>query len=344
MTANKQSGASGALPPALALTQMTTGAWVSQALYVVAKLGVADVLSDGPKNCDALAASTGADSQSLHRVMRALATVGVFGQVSDRVFQLTPISECLRTHVPGSLRAWAMLSGESFHWDVWGQLVQSVKTGEPVWNKVHGMGPFEFFDRNPEAARIFDDAMTNFSSPEIPAVLAAYDFSPYRRIVDVGGNQGALVAAILNACPEAKAILFDLSPVIDRARGFIEKEGLGDRCEMIGGDFFEYVPAGGDLYIFKRIVHGWYDDGATKMLKNCHDAMSEKGKLLVIEMVIPPGNDPFFGKWLDVEMLLIGGMDRTEKQYRDLFARSGFTLTRIIPTSEPISIVEGMRT
>jgi hypothetical protein len=321
---------------------MIIGSWVTQALYVAARLGIADLLSDGPKHCDRLAAATGSHSQSLYRVMRALAGIGVFHEVGDRNFQLTPISESLRTETPDSLRAWAMLVGESFHWNVWGELGYSVKTGEPAWNKAHGMGPFEFFDRNPEAAQIFDTAMTNFSTPEIPAVMDAYDFAPYQTVVDVAGNQGALLAAILKANPKAKGILFDLPPVIDRAHSFINKEGLSDRCKLIGGDFFESVPAGGDLYIFKRIVHGWYDDGATKMLRHCHKAMNGSGKLLVIEMVMPPGNEPFFGKWLDLLMLLIAGMDRTEAEYRTLFNAAGFNLTKIIPTQSPVSVIEGV--
>lgn len=342
MKANKNADVSSAVPPQVMLLQMIVGSWVTQALYVAAKLGVADLLSDGPKNCDHLAAATGSNSQSLYRVMRALASVGVFLEVEDRKFQLTPISESLRTEAPSSLRAWAMLVGENFHWNVWGELGYSVKTGDPAWNKVHGMHPFEFFDRHPEAAQIFDVAMTNLSAPEIPAVMDAYDFAPYQTIVDVAGNQGALLAAILNAYPKAKGILFDLPPVIERAHDFINRERLSDRCELIGGDFFEFVPPGGDLYIFKRIVHGWYDDGAAKMLRHCRKAMSDSGKLLVVEMVMPPGNEPFFGKWLDLLMLLIGGMDRTEAEYNNLFAASGFKLTRIIPTSAPVSIIEGI--
>jgi hypothetical protein len=343
MTAYKDAETSQAAPPPVALTQMTAGGWVTQAVYVAAKLGIADLLAGGPKNCDELAALTQSHSPSLYRVLRALASVGVFRELNDQKFELTPLSEHLRTDIPGSLRAWAMLVGENFHWNVWGELAYSVKTGEPAWNQVHGMGPFEFFHKNPEAAQVFDEAMTNFSAPEIPAVLDAYDFSPYRTIVDVAGNQGALLAAILKAYPEANAILFDLPPVIERAQSFVEREGVADRCRLVGGDFFESVPEGGDLYIFKRIVHGWYDDGAAKMLQNCHRAMNANGKLLVIEMVIPPGNEPFFGKWLDLLMLLIGGMDRTEAEYRDLFAASGFELTRVIPTSAPVSIVEGVR-
>jgi O-methyltransferase/methyltransferase family protein len=329
-------------PPPIALIQLTTGCWISQAVYVAAKLGVADLLKDGPKGCGEIAEATETDHRSLHRLLRLLASVGVFAETSDGQFDLTPMAECLKSDGPHSMRAWATMMGEDWHWQMWGELLYSVRTGKPAFDLVHGARPFEYFPRNPEAARLFDEAMTSLSVPEAPAILASYDFSNCRKIVDVAGGNGSLIIPLLKINPGTNAILFDLPHVIERAKGRIEGEGLTERCELVGGDFFKAAPAGGDLYILKHIIHDFGDEDALSIIRNCRRAMSGDARLLVIEMVIPPGNDPFFGKLVDLEMLLIGGVGRTEAEYRALLAEAGFKLTKVAPTNSPVSVIEGV--
>lgn len=327
-------------PPPVALLQLTTSCWISQAVYVAAKLGVADLLKDGPKDCNELAEETQTDSRSLRRLLRTLSSVGVFAETDDGQFHLTPIAECMRSDGPYSMRAWATMIGEDWHWPMWGELLYSVRTGKPAFDYVHGMRPFEYFPRNPEAARLFDEAMTSLSASEVGAVLAAYDFSKYKKIVDVAGGNGSLIIPLLKNSPEASAVLFDLPHVIERAKGRIGGEGLTERLELVGGNFFQTVPTGGDLYILKHIIHDFSDEEALGILRNCRRAMSVDARLLIIEMVLPPGNVPSFGKLVDLEMLLIGGVERAEAEYQTLLAEAGFNLTSVIPTTSPISIIE----
>jgi hypothetical protein len=328
--------------PPVALIQLTTGCWISQAVYVAAKLGVADMLMDGPKSCGEIAEATQTDRRSLHRLLRLLASVGVFAETSDGQFELTPMAECLKSDGPFSMRAWATMMGEAWHWEMWGELLYSVKTGKPAFDLVHGARPFEYFPRNPEAAWLFDRAMTSLSVPEAPAILASFDFSKLRKIVDVAGGNGSLIIPLLKTNPETAAILFDLPHVIERAKDRIEGEGLTERCELIGGDIFMAAPEGGDLYILKHIIHDFDDEQALSILRNCRRAMSGEARLLVIEMVIPPGNEPSFGKLVDLEMLLIGGVGRTEAEYRTLLTEAGFKLTKITATNSPVSIIESV--
>ena len=329
------------MTPSMVLMQMATGKWVSQAIYVVAKLGIADLLEQEPKSCEELAESAQVDPDALYRVLRALASVGVFSEVADRRFCLTPLAECLRTDTPGSLRAMATMTGESWHWNMWGQILYSVKSGMPSFDHVYKMRPFEFLARNPEDGRIFDQAMTGFSTAENAAVLAAYDFSQFKKIVDVGAGQGGLLISMLKASSQLRAILFEQAPVIEGARARINEAELANRCDLISGDFFEAIPAGGDAYLLKHIIHDWDDANATRILTNCRRAMDKNSRLLLIEMVIPSGNAPFLGKFLDLEMLLIGGRERTEAEYRAMFNLAGFNLTGIVQTQSLVSVIEG---
>jgi len=331
-----------ALTPPIALLNLITGKWIAQALYVAAKLGIADLLKDGAKQCDELARANQVDARSLYRVMRALASVSVFVEVSDRCFGLTPMAECLRSDVPGSLRSLATMGGEGLFWRPWGDILQSVKTGEPAFDRTFGMGLFEALRQNPGVADIFNEAMTGWSAQSALAVTSAYDFSAVHTLVDVGGGHGLLSAAILAANPRMRAVLFDAPAVINGAKEKIQAAGLSDRCKAVEGDFFAAVPGGGDAYILKHIIHDWDDERAVTILTNCLHAMGKNGKLLVVEMVIPPGNDPFLGKLLDLEMLVIaGGHERTAAEYSELYRSSGFHLTKLISTQSPVSIIEG---
>src|SRR5262245_20073046 len=329
-------------PPEVALLQLTTSCWISQAVYAAAKLGLADLLRFGPKPIIELAGATETDPGSLRRLLRFLAGAGVFAETDDGRFQLTPMAECLMSDGPHSMRAWATMIGEDWHWRMWGELLYSVRTGKPAFDLVHGMRPFEFFPRNPDSARIFDEAMSGLSASEVGPVLAAYDFSKYRKIIDVAGGNGSLIIPLLKISLETNAVLFDLQHVIERAKGRIEREGLTKRLETVGGDFFQDVPAGGDLYILKHVIHDFRDEDALGVLRNCRQAMSGDARLLIIEMVIQPGNELSFGKLVDLDRWLTGGVERAEAEYRTLLAEAGFRLEKTIPTSSPVSIIESV--
>lgn len=332
----------GASPPRATLLQMMTGYWVSQALYVAAKLGIADLLADGPVDCEDLAAATNTHAPSLQRVLRALASVGVFTEVSPGSFALTPLAELLRTETPGSMSALAIMYAEE-QYRAWGELLHSVRTGEMAFDHQFGMGYFEYLAQHPEADRVFNEAMTGWTQQLVGAVVDTYDFSPFHTDVDVGGGYGALLATILRNNPGTRGILFEQPHVIASAEEELVAAGVADRCTFVGGDFFVEVPAGGDAYVLSQILHDWDDERCVAILGQCRRAMPDHGKLLVVELVLPPGDDPFLGKWLDLHMLvLLGGRERTATEYDALFRAAGFKLARVVPTSPGPSVVEAI--
>ncbi len=332
------------VPPSVAMLQMISGFWISRAIYIAAKLGIADHLRNGYKTADELAAATGTHAPSLYRVLRALASVGVFGEDERMGFTLTPLAEALRTDAPGSLRAFATVELGEEHYPAWGELLHSVKTGEIAFDRAFGMPVWKFFEQNPENAKTFNDAMTGMTLAVNDAVLSSYDLSSITKIVDVGGGHGSLIASILKANPQMKGVLFDAPSVAEGAQSRIEAEGIADRCEVVSGDFFQSVPGGGDAYILKWIIHDWNDERSITILRNCHRAMTENGKLLLVEAVVPRGSEPHFSKFIDLNMLVMtGGRERTEDEYRTLLEAAGFKLARIIPTESPMSIIEGER-
>ena len=327
-------------PPEAALTQILMGSLASQALYVAAKLGIADLLVEGPKHVDELATATDTDAPSLYRVLRALASIGVFQEKDNKVFALTPTAEPLRSDVANSLRDVTIFWGEDWHWEVWGKILYSVKTGKSAWAQIHGEEVFDYFAKNQEAARIFDRAMTSFSSVATKAVVEAYDFSDIGRLIDIAGGHGRLLNGVLEANPSMQGVLFDLPHVIESAK---QTTTVADRCEYATGDFFASVPTGGDAYMMKHIIHDWDDERAITILKNIKDAMNPGGRVLVVESVIADGNNQDFGKLLDIEMLVSpGGKERTAAEYEDLFRRAGLRLTRIVPTKSPYSVIEAV--
>jgi hypothetical protein len=323
---------------------MVTGCWISQALYVAAKLGIADLLQEGPQSCTRLAETTQTHAETLYRVLRALASVGVFVEDEEGRFSLTPLAEPLRTEAPGSLRAFAIMLGEPEHWRAWEGVLHSVRTGQPAFDHVFGIPLFQYFPAHPEAARVFDDAMTSRSAQENTAIIAAYDFTAAHTVVDVGGGQGSLLAAILDVHPNSCGVLFDLPHVLAPVRTRIERAGQAARWVFVAGDFFAAVPTGGDLYLLKKVIHDWDDERAQQILMNCHTAMSGTGRLLLIEPVIPPGNAPSFNKLLDLLMLVwnAGGRERTEHEHQGLLASAGFRLSRVISTRAGVSIIEAV--
>jgi ubiquinone/menaquinone biosynthesis C-methylase UbiE len=332
------------IPPSVAMLQMISGFWISRAIYIAAKLGIADHLRNGYKTADELAAATGTHAPSLYRVLRALASVGVFGEDARMGFTLTPLAETLRTDAPGSLRAFATVELGEEHYPAWGELLHSVKTGEIAFDRAFGMPVWKFFEQNPQNAKTFNDAMTGMTLAVNDAVLSNYDFRSITKIVDVGGGHGSLIASILKANPQMKGVLFDAPSVAEGAQTRIEAEGIADRCEVVSGDFFQSVPAGGDAYILKWIIHDWNDERSITILRNCYRAMTENGKLLLVEAVVPRGSEPHFSKFIDLNMLVMtGGRERTEDEYRILLEASGFKLTSTIQTESPMSVLEGER-
>ncbi len=329
-------------PPAAALLEMAAGYWVSQALYVVAKLGIADLLKEGPKSCEELARLTGADGRSLYRVMRGLASVGVFAESEGGRFALTPLAAPLQTAPPDSIRAMVIMLGEEAY-RAWGDLLMSVKTGEPAFERVFQMGRFEYLAQNPEAGAVFNEAMTVFARRMHLSVVKAYDFSGFRTVVDVGGGHGGLLTLILRTHPKVRGLLFDSPSVVEGAKKRLETAGVAARCEAVAGDFFQTVPSGGGAYILSHVIHDWDDERSVAILRNCRQAMRKDGKLLLVEEVLPPGNASSFAKLLDLHMLVVtGGRERTEAEYAALFAAAGFRLTKVIPTDSGASVIEGV--
>ena len=325
------------------LMQMLLGNRVQQAIYVAAKLGIADLLADGPKAVADLAKSSGAHPGALYRLLRTLACYGVFVEVGEKRFQLTPMAGLLRTGVPGSLRSVALWFG-TIAYQVFSGLEHSVLTGEPSFDHIFGMEFFEYLQRHPDAGALFDEVMTRQTTEVASTLPVAYDFSEIGTLVDVGGGRGELISSILKAYPEMQGVLFDQQHVIQSAGKLLEARGVAERCITIFGDITESVPSGGDAYVLKSIIHGADDDLAILWLKNCHRAMAGKGRLLLVEYVIPSGNDPHPGKLMDLMMLTgtHGGKERTEDEFRSLLAQAGFHLSRIVPTDSFYSVVEGL--
>ena len=331
------------LPPNAALNQMLLSATLVQAISVVAELGIADALVNGPQTAPELAQTVGVDPSALFRILRAVSSAGVFCARPDGRFEQTALSECLRSAVSSSMRAWARLLGAEWHHRLIADMLHSVRTGTSVVERVYGLPLWEHFAQHPEQAALCNESMTNFSSTEIAALLESYDFSSIETLVDVGGGLGSLLEAILTAHAPMRGILADLPAVIDSARPEISRRGLADRCQVVGMDFFTCVPAGGDAYLLKHVLHDWNDERSLQILKNCHAVMPHGAILLVIEAVIAPGPEPSLGKMLDLQMMLIGGKERSGEEFQSLFQAAGFELTRIVPTPSPVSVVEGRK-
>jgi SAM-dependent methyltransferase len=323
------------------LSQMLIGGWITQAIYVAAELGIADLLADGPRTSAELAERAGAHGDSLYRVLRALASIGIFAEDADGRFSLTPLAEHLRSNFPDIHRPFAIMAGAELY-ESWGKLLHGVKTGEEPFQTRFGVQFFQYMTEHPERHSIYDAAMEGFTVAENEPMLDAYDFSEFGTVVDVGGGNGPVLAAILRRHPSVQGILFDLPAVADRAREILADSGLDDRCRVVGGDFFSSVPEGADAYVLRHIIHDWNDDDSVKILSNCRKAMNPEGKILLVEIPIPPENEPSFGKWLDLMMLVVGGRERTEEQYGHLFSRAGLKLNRVVSTAADISVIEGV--
>ncbi len=327
---------------ATALRQLIMGFRASQMVYVAAKLGVADHLEAGPQTADALATAVGAAPRPLYRLLRALAGLGIFAETRAGTFALTPMGRLLQGR-PGSLRSSALLYGDEVFWSAYGQMLHSVQTGEPAFEHAHGAPLFSYLAADQRAASLFHETMREFSDREIAAILASYDFSSFRHAVDIGGGHGALIAALLAAHPHLRGTVLDLEPAADGARRLLADADLAGRARFVVGSFFDQAPAGGDIYLLKSVLHNWSDTDAIRILRCCRQAIAPDGRLLVIERLIPPGNEPSEAKLFDINMLVVvGSQERTEPEYSALFRAAGFELARLMPTESDMTLIEGV--
>ena len=329
-------------PPHVGIFQLIGGVHIAGAVSCLARLGIPDLVAGGPKSAGELAAQIGAQPRELYRLMRATASVGVLAEGADGKFSETPMSAVLRTNANPSLRSFAIMSGREWHGRGWSELEYCIRTGKQALDRVYGAPIFKYLEQNPEEGKIFNQTMTELSAIEGPAVADAYDFSGIGSIVDVAGGHGQMLATIMERNPQMKGTLYDMPYVVEGAKNGPLKPVM-DRCSVASGDMFTTVPGGADAYIMKHILHDWPDAECVKILKACRNGVNPGGRLLVVDHVIRPGNDYHPGKFLDLQMLIFpGGCERTEKQFAELFAASGWKLNRVIPTRVPESIVEGV--
>jgi O-methyltransferase/methyltransferase family protein len=326
-------------PPAL--FQMATSYWISQVVYVTAALGVADVLKQGRKSCREIATETGADERALYRLLRALCTIGLIHTAGTDQFTLAARGRPLVSGVPGSLRAMVLTLGD-MHYAAWGHLLESVRTGTSGFQTAFGAPLFDYLGCDLEAGNTFNAAMTDYSTLVAHAVLLAYDFSDTGWLVDLGGGCGRLLTSIMRMYPEMQGTLFDTPAVIAAADSHLDLAPGAARLSLVPGNFLEAVPPGADVYLMSGVVHDWDDERAVRILANCRASMARTGRVLVVECVVPEGDESSFSKLLDLNMLVMnGGRERTQAEFQELFDAAGLRITRVLPTLSPLSVVEG---
>jgi orsellinic acid C2-O-methyltransferase len=339
-----ETNTSQALDPAERVWRLITSNWMSQAIYVAAELRIADLLASSPKTSEELAGATGAHPPSLRRLLRALTTIEICREREDGAFELTPVGSILRSDSPESLRSWALYSG-GYQWPIWGHLLDSVKTGESARKIVTGNKLFEHLERDPAVAAIFNQAMVELTRLFSQGVVRSYDFSHMKRIVDIGGGYGELLATILQANPGTHGVLFDLPHAIEDGRRHMVEVGLAERCEIIAGSFFETIPGQGDAYILSRIIHDWNDEQCKIILENCRRAIIDDGTLLLVERVVPERLEASADHQAivrsDLNMLIgPGGCERTEAEFRALLSSTGFRLEKVIAIELGFNLIE----
>ncbi|MFT3785988.1 MAG: methyltransferase [Tepidisphaeraceae bacterium] len=341
---NAQTPSSENVPPVQQMMTMMAGFWVSRGLYAAATLGLADLLTM-PKPVAEIAKATGTQVRPLYRLLRALASVGIFSERADGSFENTPLSDTLRTDAPQSLRYTTMSELGLTHFGPWGEILQSLKTGGPSFDHVFGMPVFDWFAKNPERSAIFNKSMLELTAMVEPAVLEAYDFSSCGpTIADIGGGHGGLLARILTKHTNLRGIVFDAANVVAGAPDVLRSAGVADRCTTASGNFFEAVCGGADTYLMKHIIHDWDDAKCQRILQNCHRVMKPSAKVVMVDQVVSGRNEPSLAKWSDLLMMLIpGGAERTAEEFDKLLASAGFKLTRIVATKSPVSVIEGQR-
>jgi hypothetical protein len=342
MSEQKSSSAAGP-PPHIEIIQMASAIWTARAVYVAARLGLADILSNGPLTADEIAEKCGAHAHSTHRLLRALSSRGLFTEVEPKKYELTGLGAALKTGAPGGARAMVLTIGGDWQWKAWDHFFEAIRTGQPGLRRAFGVGLFEYLAAHPDEGALYDEAMMGFYSAVGPAVVAAYDFSQFKAVADLGGGTGTLLATILKANEKLQGTVFELAYAVPRARQTLESLGLSARCDVMEGDFFKAVPAGRDAYILSHVLHDWNDERTLSILRNCRTAIAQNGKLLIVEAVLPPGDAPHPGKFMDLLMLTVtGGLERTAEEYGELLAAANFKLTRVVRTTIPQSVVEAV--
>ncbi len=341
--ADREEAASDVLQASASVLRMIQGLLVSRTVYVAAKLGLADLLEEGPRTSDELARLTESHPPSLYRILRLLGALGIFTEPEPGSFGLSPLGERLRTRVPGSLRNWALLTDGLGGLRAFDHILDAVRTGQPAFGSAFGMGVFEFLAGHPDAATQFDAAMSERTAAFAPAVASNYDFSRMRMVADIGGGHATLITTILAAHPDLRGLVLDLPYVVPSAEAKIKAAGISDRCEVVAGDFFESVPSGADCYILANVLHDWNDERSIAILRNCRRAMRGGGRVLVVERMIfadPVQSIPTLLS--DINMLVLtGGLERTHDEYARLFADADLSLTRVVPVRFPYGIFEG---
>lgn len=329
------------IPPQAAVFGLITGMWAAKAAATAASLRIPDVLARGPKTADEVALAIGANSAAVYRLMRGVASVGVLVATPDGKFSLTPVGELLRSDVPGSMRSALVAEMAQGHWLPWGDLERAIMTGEPSAPKVLGTDLWAYYEKNAAEGLLFAEAMSGISSMATHAVLEAYSFAGATKVVDVGGSHGAFVAAVLQREKSAHGVLFDRPEVLEGAGATLEGAGVNARVERVAGSFFESVPAGGDVYLLKFILHDWNDDECVAILRRVREAMSPTARVVVVEMLITSGGPPSPAPLLDLNMLvMLTGRERTSDEFAALFARAGLALQGVTPTHSPFAVLE----
>jgi O-methyltransferase domain len=324
------------------LINMIHGSLATQLVSVAAMLGVADHLDDGPKSSNELANTLEVHPRYLYRLMRALASQGVFFELENEHFEHNAASELLRTDVPNSIRYFAILKGVNWQWLPQGELFHMVKTGETAFDNVHGKNYFDYLNSDAAATDVFNKAMTGFTQTDIDAVIHAYDFSEFETIIDIGGGEGSLLAGILKKNSRVNGIVADRPEVLEDTQRRLALEGVANRCQTVAIDFFNSVPGGGNVYIMRKVIHDWDDADSIKILTNCREQMADDARLMIVEVVVPPPNESNLATLFDIEMMIYhGGAERTEAEFQNLLHESGFNLTEIIPTQSLSSIIVG---
>jgi len=323
------------------MMQLIAAKWIGKPIYIAAELGIADILSNGPKDIDEICHLTGSQAPGLYRVMRALSSVGIFREVEGKAFELTPMAEMLKT---GAMRSIAMMLNSEWHNRAWDKLPHSIQTGEIAFDSAFGVPAMEWLKANSEAADILSKANSAKAMMSHSAIVDFYDFSGIKNLIDIGGGYGGLMIKILENNSHIQGVIADLPHVIKKTEKIIEEATLTERCSVISCDFFKEIPWGSDAFILSHILHDFDDERCCQILANCHRAMHADAKLLVVEMLVPPGNEPSVSKLLDLEVMVMGGgMERSEEQFRQLFESLNFKLIQIIPTGEEIGVLECMR-
>lgn len=318
------------IDPLRVINDLLSGFIVSQAIYVMARMGIPDLLSSEPRTAHQLATSLNAHHSSLLRLLRALTTINLVYEDEDGMFSLADLGEYFRTDHPLSFHAQANMIGEPARWQAWSEFFNTIMTGDSAFERVHGKPLFDYMEENQQDIPQFQASMTAQTVRVIPAICAEYDFSDVQKVVDVGGGRGTLLRGLFDCFPHLTGILYDLPPVVGEAKS-VADQVLSERCTFIGGNMFQVIPPGGDIYILKRILHDWDDEDAIRILKNCRDAAGDQGRLLVMERVLKPSNQPDPAKWMDLRMLaLLAGRERSEPEFHALFEASGWQLSRMI--------------